>query len=190
MTKAGDDENVELESSGSGPGRFSQSPFSGFFAADQPCRGWKAFGGALYKFTLNLIGTRPGGCGEGTPMPLGEQRTWEFFFSLAQNFGLEPPPLSTLKTISPKISTGSAATLDTLRPPSVPETFRYHLYTQQPFATYNIAQMAANGDSRPAPGDRTVIGITFGNSNSSIAYTVDEKAEVIANEDGGEINRL
>ncbi|KAF5512526.1 Ribosome-associated complex subunit SSZ1 [Colletotrichum aenigma] len=44
--------------------------------------------------------------------------------------------------------------------------------------------MAANGDSRPAPGDRTVIGITFGNSNSSIAYTVDEKAEVIANEDG------
>ncbi|GJC97289.1 Hsp70-like protein [Colletotrichum higginsianum IMI 349063] len=44
--------------------------------------------------------------------------------------------------------------------------------------------MAANGDSRPTPGDRTVIGITFGNSNSSIAYTVDEKAEVIANEDG------
>lgn len=36
----------------------------------------------------------------------------------------------------------------------------------------------------PAPGDRTVIGITFGNSNSSIAYTVDDKAEVIANEDG------
>ncbi len=38
----------------------------------------------------------------------------------------------------------------------------------------------------PAPGDRAVIGITFGNSNSSIAYTVDDKAEVIANEDGGE----
>ena len=36
----------------------------------------------------------------------------------------------------------------------------------------------------PAPGDRTVIGIAFGNSNSSIAYTVDDKAEVIANEDG------
>ncbi|KAK0729908.1 putative heat shock protein [Lasiosphaeris hirsuta] len=36
----------------------------------------------------------------------------------------------------------------------------------------------------PAPGDRTVIGVTFGNSNSSIAYTVDDKAEVIANEDG------
>ncbi|PHH78306.1 hypothetical protein CDD82_3111 [Ophiocordyceps australis] len=34
------------------------------------------------------------------------------------------------------------------------------------------------------PEDRVVIGITFGNSNSSIAYTVDDKAEVIANEDG------
>ncbi|TDZ21285.1 Ribosome-associated complex subunit SSZ1 [Colletotrichum orbiculare MAFF 240422] len=44
--------------------------------------------------------------------------------------------------------------------------------------------MAANGDSKPAPGDRVVIGITFGNSNSSIATTVDDKAEVIANEDG------
>ncbi|KAK3330462.1 Hsp70 protein-domain-containing protein [Apodospora peruviana] len=37
---------------------------------------------------------------------------------------------------------------------------------------------------KPAPGDRTVIGITFGNSNSSIACTNDDKAEVIANEDG------
>ncbi|KAK3394055.1 Hsp70 protein-domain-containing protein [Podospora didyma] len=36
----------------------------------------------------------------------------------------------------------------------------------------------------PAPSDRVAIGITFGNSNSSIAYTVDDKAEVIANEDG------
>ncbi|RFU75636.1 regulator [Trichoderma arundinaceum] len=34
------------------------------------------------------------------------------------------------------------------------------------------------------PGDRVTIGITFGNSNSSIAFTVDDKAEVIANEDG------
>ncbi|TQV93270.1 hypothetical protein V2A60_010296 [Cordyceps javanica] len=34
------------------------------------------------------------------------------------------------------------------------------------------------------PNDRVVLGITFGNSNSSIAYTVDDKAEVIANEDG------
>jgi molecular chaperone DnaK (HSP70) len=48
--------------------------------------------------------------------------------------------------------------------------------------------MSDNGASKPGPtpGDRTVIGITFGNSNSSIAYTVDDKAEVIANEDGGE----
>lgn len=35
------------------------------------------------------------------------------------------------------------------------------------------------------PGERVAIGITFGNSNSSIAFTVDDKAEVIANEDGG-----
>ncbi|KAH0497356.1 hypothetical protein TgHK011_004668 [Trichoderma gracile] len=34
------------------------------------------------------------------------------------------------------------------------------------------------------PSDRVAIGITFGNSNSSIAFTVDDKAEVIANEDG------
>lgn len=35
-------------------------------------------------------------------------------------------------------------------------------------------------------GGRTAIGISFGNSNSSIAYTtVEDKAEVIANEDGG-----
>lgn len=37
-----------------------------------------------------------------------------------------------------------------------------------------------------ALGGRTAIGISFGNSNSSIAYTTTEdKAEVIANEDGG-----
>lgn len=36
------------------------------------------------------------------------------------------------------------------------------------------------------PGERVAIGIAFGNSNSSIAYTtVEDKAEVIANEDGG-----
>lgn len=48
--------------------------------------------------------------------------------------------------------------------------------------------MAENGASKPGmePSDRVAIGITFGNSNSSIAYTVDDKAEVIANEDGGE----
>ncbi|KAL2017058.1 hypothetical protein VTK56DRAFT_2631 [Thermocarpiscus australiensis] len=46
--------------------------------------------------------------------------------------------------------------------------------------------MGDNGAAKPgpAPSDRTVIGITFGNSNSSIAHTVDDKAEVIANEDG------
>ncbi|TLD22059.1 hypothetical protein PspLS_07951 [Pyricularia sp. CBS 133598] len=45
--------------------------------------------------------------------------------------------------------------------------------------------MSENGTKGAvAPEDRVVIGITFGNSNSSIAYTVDDKAEVIANEDG------
>lgn len=48
--------------------------------------------------------------------------------------------------------------------------------------------MADSTAAQPAsaPGDRTVIGISFGNSSSSIAVTVDDKAEVIANEDGGE----
>lgn len=41
----------------------------------------------------------------------------------------------------------------------------------------------------PEPSDRVVIGLTFGNSNSSVAYTVDDKAEVIANEDGGKYSR-
>ncbi len=47
--------------------------------------------------------------------------------------------------------------------------------------------MSEQGASKPtpAPGDRVAIGLTFGNSNSSIAVTVDDKAEVIANEDGG-----
>ncbi|KAK4240124.1 Hsp70 protein-domain-containing protein [Achaetomium macrosporum] len=44
------------------------------------------------------------------------------------------------------------------------------------------------GDNRSKagvePSERTAIGITFGNSNSSIAHVVDDKAEVIANEDG------
>jgi len=40
--------------------------------------------------------------------------------------------------------------------------------------------------SGTTPGERHAIGIAFGNSNSSIAYTtVEDKAEVIANEDGG-----
>jgi molecular chaperone DnaK (HSP70) len=48
------------------------------------------------------------------------------------------------------------------------------------------------GDNRSTsgvePDERTAIGITFGNSNSSIAYVAEEsdKPEVIANEDGGE----
>lgn len=41
------------------------------------------------------------------------------------------------------------------------------------------------GAAGPEPGNRVAIGITFGNTNSSIAFTVDDKAEVIANEDGG-----
>lgn len=53
----------------------------------------------------------------------------------------------------------------------------------------NSLPMAENGGKAgPEPGDRVAIGITFGNSNSSIAYTVDDKAEVIANEDGGEFS--
>lgn len=43
---------------------------------------------------------------------------------------------------------------------------------------------ASNGTA----GERNAIGISFGNSNSSIAYTtVEDKAEVIANEDGGKL---
>ncbi|KAJ3502200.1 hypothetical protein NM208_g16774 [Fusarium decemcellulare] len=46
--------------------------------------------------------------------------------------------------------------------------------------------MSDNAGAKPGPepGDRVTIGLTFGNSNSSIAFTVDDKAEVIANEDG------
>lgn len=47
-------------------------------------------------------------------------------------------------------------------------------------------EAVVEGTNGPNPGDRTAIGIAFGNSNSSIAYTTPEdKAEVIANEDGG-----
>lgn len=38
------------------------------------------------------------------------------------------------------------------------------------------------------PAERHAIGISFGNSNSSIAYTtIEDKAEVIANEEGGKL---
>lgn len=47
----------------------------------------------------------------------------------------------------------------------------------------------AGEDLKPngtTPADRHAIGIAFGNSNSSIAYTtIEDKAEVIANEEGG-----
>lgn len=39
-----------------------------------------------------------------------------------------------------------------------------------------------------APDERTAIGISFGNSYSSIAVTIDDSAVVIANEDGGEFD--
>ncbi len=42
----------------------------------------------------------------------------------------------------------------------------------------------------PAPSDRVAIGITLGVSSSSVAVTVDDKAEVIANEDGGKTRNL
>ncbi|RCI14034.1 hypothetical protein L249_8290 [Ophiocordyceps polyrhachis-furcata BCC 54312] len=46
--------------------------------------------------------------------------------------------------------------------------------------------MSHSKGSKPGvePAERVVIGIAFGNSNSSIAFTIDDKAEVIANEDG------
>lgn len=49
--------------------------------------------------------------------------------------------------------------------------------------------MAENGaQAQTGAGERVAIGITFGNSNSSIAYTIDDKPEVMANEDGGMCN--
>ena len=48
--------------------------------------------------------------------------------------------------------------------------------------------MVAESETTTAksPEERVAIGISFGNSNSSIAWTTPEdKAEVIANEDGG-----
>jgi hypothetical protein len=61
-----------------------------------------------------------------------------------------------------------------------------HRYFEN-LTAFPIRLMTDKSSVKPAiaPGDRTVIGITFGNSNSSIAHTIDDKAEVIANEDGG-----
>lgn len=53
---------------------------------------------------------------------------------------------------------------------------------------YNTDKMSAEDSTAngATPGERVAIGISFGNSNSSIAVTsIDDKAEVIANEDGG-----
>lgn len=46
--------------------------------------------------------------------------------------------------------------------------------------------MAAKGDDKSGvvPDERVAIGLTFGNSYSSIASTVDDSPVVIANEDG------
>ena len=54
-----------------------------------------------------------------------------------------------------------------------------------PLSAKMSAEEAATANGTTLAG-RTAIGISFGNSNSSIAYTTSEdKAEVIANEDGG-----
>lgn len=65
------------------------------------------------------------------------------------------------------------------------ETCKHQLPPPIPNSPTHPSDKMAETGSKIAPSDRTVIGITFGNSNSSIAYTVDDKAEVIANEDGG-----
>lgn len=62
------------------------------------------------------------------------------------------------------------------------------LFSRPPFLINNTEKMAAEGASASGttPGERHAIGISFGNSNSSIAYTtIEDKAEVIANQDGG-----
>jgi molecular chaperone DnaK (HSP70) len=47
--------------------------------------------------------------------------------------------------------------------------------------------MPADEATSAIPGERHAIGISFGNSNSSIALAqIEDKPEVIANEDGGQ----
>lgn len=47
-------------------------------------------------------------------------------------------------------------------------------------------QDSTSADTAATPDERVAIGISFGNSDSSIAHTSGEgKAEVIANEEGG-----
>jgi hypothetical protein len=70
---------------------------------------------------------------------------------------------------------------------------RKHLFLTTPSSRIphlipNTNKMTAEGASASGttPRERHAIGISFGNSNSSIAYTtIEDKAEVIANEDGG-----
>jgi hypothetical protein len=62
------------------------------------------------------------------------------------------------------------------------------LFSQTSSFINSTSKMGAEGASASGttPGERHAIGISFGNSNSSIAYTtIEDKAEVIANEDGG-----
>lgn len=111
---------------------------------------------------------------------------WEFFFPLPKFLAVNPHHINIENTVSQDLVTIRGLSRSNSDPPRVSDALPSTTQEQLVFPNPNT-QMAANGDSRPAPGDRTVIGITFGNSNSSIAYTVDEKAEVIANEDGGEL---
>jgi hypothetical protein len=65
-------------------------------------------------------------------------------------------------------------------------SLQHHLHASS--TIHNTDKMSAEGTSANGgtPGERHAIGISFGNSNSSIAYTtIEDKAEVIANEDGG-----
>lgn len=70
--------------------------------------------------------------------------------------------------------------------------FFYQAWLESHSKGKNLAEISfqrgviMSSDVAPTKEHRTVIGISFGNSNSSIAYTTSEgKAEVIANEDGG-----
>jgi hypothetical protein len=59
-----------------------------------------------------------------------------------------------------------------------------HLLTYLLLNHFKSVQMSDNGTATSGA-ERLAIGITLGNSNSSIAYTVDGQPQVIANEDGG-----
>lgn len=77
---------------------------------------------------------------------------------------------------NPSVGTSSVCT--------APTTVKDHnSHRSSPFVKMSAEDATTNGTEL---GGRTAIGISFGNSNSSIAYTtVEDKAEVIANEDGG-----